>query len=341
MAAARDPDKLTGRRKAAALLITLGKDRSADVLRHLSDEDIERLTWEISAMGELRAEQRREVIHDFGEAAVARNVISLGGLEYAEELLRMALGEDKATELIDRLSASSPTVPFGFLRHLNVQQLVNFLSSEHPQTVALLLSFLQAEKAAQVLSAMDPELSADVAQRIALMDRANPEIVTEVEAVLRRKLSAVLQPARESQNVGGVDVLVNLLKHSSRMTEKTIIEALENNEPELADEIKKRMFVFENIAALDDRSIQRILREVEVRDLGLALKATPDDVKDCITRNMSTRAGQMLREDMEAAGPVRLRQVEEAQSRIVEIVRRLDEAEEIVISRGGDDELVA
>ncbi len=340
MASGRD-DKLTGRRKAAALLITLGKDRSASVLRHLSDEDIERLTWEISAMGELRAEQRREVVHEFGEAAVARNVISLGGLEYAEELLRMALGEDKATELIDRLSATSPTVPFGFLRHLNVQQLVNFLSSEHPQTVALLLSFLQAEKAAQVLSAMDPELSADVAQRIALMDRANPEIVTEVEAVLRRKLSAVLQPARESQNVGGVDVLVNLLKHSSRMTEKTIIEALEDNEPELADEIKKRMFVFENIAALDDRSIQRILREVEVRDLGLALKATPDDVKDCIIRNMSTRAGQMLREDMEASGPVRLRQVEEAQARIVEVVRRLDEAEEIVISRGGDDELVA
>jgi flagellar motor switch protein FliG len=334
-------EKLTGRRKAAALLITLGKDRSAEVLRHLSDEDIERLTWEISAMGELRPDQRRTVVDDFQEAAVARNVISLGGLEYAEELLRMALGEDKATELIDRLSATSPTVPFGFLRHLNVQQLVNFLSSEHPQTIALLLSFLQAEKAAQVLSAMDPELSADVAQRIALMDRANPEIVTEVEAVLRRKLSAVLQPARESQNVGGVDVLVNLLKHSSRMTEKTIIEALEDNEPELADEIKKRMFVFENIATLDDRSIQRILREVEVRDLALALKATPEDVKEAILRNMSTRASAMLREDMEASGPVRLRQVEEAQARIVEVVRRLDEAEEIVIARGGDDELVA
>ncbi|MCK9520593.1 MAG: flagellar motor switch protein FliG, partial [Dehalococcoidia bacterium] len=234
-------ERLTGRRKAAALLITLGKERSAEVLRHLSDDDIERLTWEISAMGELKPEQRRKVLDEFSEAAIARDVIALGGFEYAEDLLRLALGEDKATELIDRLSATSPTVPFGFLRHLNVQQLVNFLGSEHPQTIALLLSFLTAEKAAQVLSALDPEMAADVAQRVAMMDRANPDIVNEVEAVLRRKLSAVLQPARETQTVGGLDVLVNLLKKSSRMTEKTIIEALEDNEPELADQIKKRM----------------------------------------------------------------------------------------------------
>ena len=333
-------DKLSGRRKAAALLITLGKERSAEVLRHLSDDDIERLTWEISAMGELQPEQRKEVIGEFQDAAVARNVISLGGFEFAEELLRLALGEDKATELIDRLSATSPTVPFGFLRHLNVQQLVNFLGNEHPQTIALLLSFLQAEKAAQVLSTLSAEMAADVAQRIALMDRANPDIVTEVEAVLRRKLSAVLQPAREQQSVGGLDVLVNLLKKSSRMTEKTIIEALEDNEPDLAEQVKKRMFVFENVALLDDKSIQRILREVEVKDLSLALKATPETVKDAILRNMSTRASAMLREDMEATGPVRLRQVEEAQSRIVEVIRRLDDAEEIVIARGGDDELV-
>ncbi|MBE7518561.1 MAG: flagellar motor switch protein FliG [Thermoflexaceae bacterium] len=333
-------EKLSGRRKAAALIITLGKERSAEVLRHLSDEDIERLTWEISAMGELKPEQRRDVVTEFQDAAVARNVISLGGLEYAEDLLRLALGEDKASELIDRLSATSPTVPFGFLRHLNVQQLVNFLSNEHPQTIALLLSFLQAEKAAQVLSSMDPETAADVAQRIALMDRAHPDIVNEVEAVLRRKLSAVLQPARETQHVGGIEVLVNLLKQSSRMIEKTIIEALEDNEPELADEIKKRMFVFENVASLDDRSVQRILREVEVRDLALALKATPENVKDIILRNMSSRASAMLKEDMEASGPVRLKQVEEAQSRIVSVIRRLDDAEEIVIARGGDDELV-
>lgn len=333
-------DKFSGRRKAAALLITLGKERSAQVLRHMSDEDIERLTWEISAMGELHADQRRAILSEFQEAAVTNNVVSLGGLEYAEELLRLALGEDKATELIDRLSATSPTVPFGFLRHLNVQQLVNFLGSEHPQTIALLTSFLQPEKAAQVLSALDPEMASDVAQRIATMERANPDTVNEVETVLRRKLSSVLQPTRESQSVGGLDVLVNLLKKSSRMTEKTIIEALEDNEPELAEQVKKRMFVFENIGTLDDRSIQRIMREVEVRDLSLALKATPENVKDAILRNMSSRASAMLKEDMEASGPVRLRQVEEAQSRVVEVIRRLDEAEEIVIARGGDDELV-
>ena len=336
----RDSDKLEGRKKAAALLITLGRDRSAQVLRHLSDEDIERLTWEISAMGELKPEQRRNVVEEFEESAVGRNVISLGGLEYAEELLRLALGDDKAAELIDRLSATSPTVPFGFLRHLNVQQLVNFLSNEHPQTIALLTSFLQSDKAAQVLAGLEPERAADVAQRIALMERANPEIVNEVEAVLRRKLSAVLQPTRQTQTVGGIEVLVNLLKQSSRMTEKTILEALEDNEPELADEIKKRMFVFENIGTLDDRSIQRILREVEIRDLSVALKATPEGVKDCIMRNMSSRAAAMMKEDMEASGPVRLRQVEEAQARVVEVIRRLDEAEEIVIARGGDDELV-
>ncbi len=333
--------KLGGRRRAAALLITLGKERSAEVLRHLSDEDIERLTWEISALGELQPEARRDALEAFEEAAVANNVISLGGLEYAEEVLRLALGDDKAHELIDRLSATSPKVPFGFLRHLNIQQLVNFLQSEHPQTVALLLSFLTSEKAAQVLSSLDGPVAADVARRVATMERANPDVVSEVESVMRRKLSAVLQPTRETQQIGGIDVLVELLKQSNRMVEKAIIESLEDNEPELADEIKKRMFVFENISTLDDRSIQRILREVEVRDLGLALKATPEGVRDVITKNMSQRAGAMLREDMEASGPVRLRQVEEAQARIVEVIRRLDEAEEIVIARGGDDELVS
>ncbi len=332
--------KLSGRRKAAALLITLGRERSADVLRHLNDEDIERLTWEIAAMGELQPDQRRDVVADFQEAAMAGDVISLGGLDFASEVLRMAVGEDKAAELMDRLSASSPKVPFGFLRHLNVQQLGNFLGGEHPQTIALLTSFLSPDKAAQVLSSLDSELAAEVAQRIATMDRASPEIVEEVESVLRRKLSAVLQPTRQTQAVGGIDVLVNLLKQSSRMTEKTIVEALEQNEPELADEIKKRMFVFENVGLLDDRSIQRILREVDVRDLSLSLKATPDAVRDKIMKNMSSRAAAMMREDMEASGPVRLRQVEEAQSRIVDIIRKLDDAEEIVISRGGDDELV-
>ena len=332
--------KLSGRRKAAALLITLGRERSADVLRHLNDEDIERLTWEIAAMGELQPDQRRDVVADFQEAAMAGDVISLGGLEFASEVLRLAVGEDKAAELMDRLSASSPKVPFGFLRHLNVQQLGNFLGGEHPQTIALLTSFLSPDKAAQVLSSLDSELAAEVAQRIATMDRASPEIVEEVESVLRRKLSAVLQPTRQTQAVGGIDVLVNLLKQSSRMTEKTIVEALEENEPELADEIKKRMFVFENVGLLDDRSIQRILREVDVRDLSLSLKVTPDAVRDKIMKNMSSRAAAMMREDMEASGPVRLRQVEEAQSRIVDIIRKLDDAEEIVISRGGDDELV-
>lgn len=333
-------DRLTGRRKAAALLITLGKERSAEVLRHLSDDDIEHLTWEISALGELRPDQRRAVLEEFQDAAVARNVISLGGLEYAEELLRLALGEEKASELIDRLSAASPSVPFGFLRHLNVQQLTHFLVNEHPQTIALLLSFLQAEKAAQVLSALDPDLAADVAERIAAMERASPDVLAEVETVIRRKLSTVLQPTRELRAVGGIETLVNVLKHSSRITEKTIIEALEDSAPEIAEQVKKRMFVFENIAQLDDRSIQRILREVEVRDLALALKATPENVKEVILRNMSQRAAAMLREDMEAMGPVRLRQVEEAQARIVAVIRRLDEAEEIVIARGGDDELV-
>ena len=244
----------------------------------------------------------RKSSSDFEESAVARNVISLGGLEYAEDLLRLALGEDKATELIDRLSATSPTVPFGFLRHLNVQQLVNFLSSEHPQTIALLTSFLQSDKAAQVLAGLEPEMAAEVAQRIALMDRANPEIVNEVEAVLRRKLSAVLQPTRQTQTVGGIEVLVQLLKQSSRMTEKTIIEALEDNEPELAEQIKKRMFVFENIAALDDRSIQRILREVEVRTSRWRSRRPRRSCKQCILRNMSSRASAMLQEDMEASG---------------------------------------
>lgn len=332
--------ELRGRRKAAALLIAIGKERSAEVLRHLSDQDIEQLTWEISALGELSADHRRQVVEAFEDAAASRNVISLGGYEYAQDVLRLALGDSKAQELIDRLSASSPTVPFGFLRHLNAQQVAQVLSGEHPQTVALLLSFLQPEKAAQVVSSMDPHLATEVARRMATMDRADPDIVDEVEGVLRRKLSAMLQPTRQTQVVGGIEVLVNLLQRSDRTTERTIIEHLEDTDPDLASEIKGRMFVFENIASLDDRSVQRILREVEIRDLALALKATSDEVKQKILENMSARAAAMLQEDIQASGPVRMRQVEEAQARIVGVIRRLEEAEEIIIARGGDDVLV-
>lgn len=331
---------LRGRKKAAALLIAIGKERSAEVLRHLSDQDIEQLTWEISALGELKAEHRRQVVEAFEDAAASRNVISLGGYEYAQDVLRLALGDSKAQELIDRLSASSPSVPFGFLRHLNAQQVAQVLSGEHPQTVALLLSFLQGEKAAQVVSSMEPAIATEVARRIATMDRADPDIVDEVEGVLRRKLSAMLQPTRQTQAVGGIDVLVNLLQRSDRTTERTIVEHLEDTDPDLATEIKGRMFVFENIGALDDRSVQRILREVEVRDLALALKATSEAVKAKILGNMSSRAAAMLEEDMQASGPVRMRQVEEAQARIVTVIRRLEEAEEIIIARGGEDVLV-
>ncbi len=342
MVATKHPSlrSFTGKQKAAALLIALGPEMSATVLQHLRDEDIERLTWEIFSIGQLHPDTRDEVLAEMYSNVVAQEYVSIGGIEYAEEMLERALGKSRAQDIVQRLSMNSHAIPFAFLRDVDPTQLGSFLRNEHPQTIALILAYLPAERASLLLSGIPADIQSDVAVRIATMDRTTPEVVHGVETVLKKKLANVLTPHQEFAKAGGVEALVELLKQVDRGTEKAILDNLERNDPKLADEIKKRMFVFENMSLLDDRSIQRVLREVEVKDLGIALKGASEELRQRIFANMSERAAQMLEEDMASIGPLRLRNVEEAQGRIVQVIRRLDDAEEIVISRGGEDEIL-
>ena len=264
---------------------------------------------------------------------LAQQYIAEGGIGYAKELLDKALGQEKAQEVISKLTASLQVRPFEFVRKTDPSQLLNFIQVEHPQTIAMILSYLTASQAAMVLGALPPEKQADVAKRIAMMDRTSPDVIKEVERVLERRLSSLVN--QDYTIVGGVDAIVNILNTVDRSTEKHIMESLEIEEPELADEIRKKMFVFEDILLLDDRAIQRVLRDVENSDLGIALKGANEDVQNAIFNNLSKRLAAMIKEDMEFMGPVRMKDVEEAQQKIVSVIRKLEDAGEIVISRGG------
>lgn len=329
---------LTGKQKAAILMISLGPEKSAQIFKHLREEEIEQLTLEIANIRKVSTEDKEGVVNEFHDLLVAKEYISSGGIDYAKQVLEKALGPQKTTEIIGRLTATLQVKPFDFVRKTDPAQLLNFIQSEHPQTIALIIAYLDAEKAAAILSALPPERQADVARRIAIMDRTSPDIIREVERLLERKLSSVV--SEDFTSAGGVQSVVEILNKVDRTTEKTIMESMEVQDPELAEEIKKRMFVFEDIIQLDDRAIQQILREVDSKDLALALKGSSEEVAAKIQRNMSKRAADMLKEDMDYMGPVRLRDVEDAQQRIVNVIRKLEEAGEIVVARGGGDEIV-
>jgi len=329
---------LTGRQKAAILLISLGPELSGQIFRHLTDEEIEQLTLEIASLRRVDSDTRAEVLDEFHEMVMAQEYIAQGGIEYAKELLEKGLGPQKAAEIIHRLTASLHVRPFDFARKTDPAQLLNFIQHEHPQTIALILAYLNPEQAGQILSSLPAELQVEVAKRLATLDRTSPEVLEEVEATLERRLSAFV--TQDFTVAGGIDVAVDILNRVDRATEKTIMDALEEEDPELAEEIKKRMFVFEDIVLLSDRDIQMIVREVDSSEWALALKTASEEVQQRIFKNMSKRAAEMLKEEMEYLGPVRLRDVEEAQQKIVSIIRRLEEAGEIVVVRGGEDELV-
>lgn len=331
-------DSLTGKEKAAVLLISLGPENSAKIFKHLKDEEIEQLTLEIANIRSVTPELKQKVLEEFYEVCLAQKYISEGGIQYAKEILDKALGQDKALDVINRLTVSLQVRPFDFVRKADPKQLLNFIQGEHPQTIALVLSYLRPDQAATVLSALPQEIQPDVAKRIAKMDRTSPDIIKEVERVLERKLSSVV--TEDYTTTGGIQSVVDILNSVDRSTEKSIIENLEVEDVELAEDIRKRMFVFEDIISLDSRAIQRVLREVENSDLSLALKGSSQEVANVIYSNMSKRLAEMIKEDMEYMGPVKLRDVEDAQQRIVSIIRKLEDAGEIVISRGGGDELI-
>ena len=334
----RQSSEVSGIQKAAILLISLGPERSANIFKHLKEDEIESLTLEIANTRSVSSAVKDQVLDEFYEICLAQQYIAEGGITYAKELLEKALGVDKAREVIGKLTASLQVRPFEFVRKTDATQLLNFIQDEHPQTIALILSYLSSSQAATIISSLAPDKQADVAKRIAMMDRTSPDVIKEVEKVLERKLASLMN--QDYTIVGGVDSIVEILNTVDRGTEKHIMETLEIEEPELADEIRKKMFVFEDILSLDDKSIQRVLREVDNNELAVALKGAVEEVQNVIFNNMSKRLAAMIREDMEYMGPVRLKDVEEAQQRIVNVIRKLEDSSEIIISRGGGDEII-
>ncbi|MBN1172246.1 MAG: flagellar motor switch protein FliG, partial [Micromonosporaceae bacterium] len=304
------------------------------------ESEVEELTAEIVRLGAVENAIAEDVLIEFEELATANRYAGEGGIAYARALLEASLGKERAGEIVARLSSIFMDVPFGFLQQADPRQVLSFIQDEHPQTIALVLAHMPAILASQVLSGLPGEQQADVANRIAIMDRTSPDIIRQVEATLERKLSSVLQPS-ELSTVGGIDPLVEIINRSDRATERMILEGLQNKNPELADEIRAKMFMFEDVVTLDDRGIQQIVRMVETADLATALKGVRPDVRQKIMSNLSERAAENLAEEIELLGPVRLRNVEEAQAKIIQVIRSLEESGQLVIRRADDDELVA
>ena len=337
MASSTD-NSLTGTQKAAILLIALGPEMSSAVFKHLKEEEIEDLTLEIANTRSISPQVKEDVINEFYEICLAQQYIAEGGIGYAKELLEKALGADKALDVIGKLTASLQVKPFEFVRKTDATQLLSFIQDEHPQTIALILSYLSPTQSALIISALPQENQADVARRIATMDRTSPDVIQEVERVLESKLANLVN--QDYTQIGGVDQVVEILNTTDRGTEKHIMEILEIEDPELADEIRKKMFVFEDILLLDNKAIQRVLRDVDNNDLELALKGTNEEVQNAIFTNLSKRLAEMIKEDMEFMGPVRMKDVEDAQQKIVNVIRKLEDSGEIIISRGGGDEVI-
>jgi len=328
----------TGREKAAMLLISLGPEKSAEIFKHLKEEEIEQLTLEIANIRTVTPDEKEKVLEEFYQICLAQEYIAEGGIGYAKEILEKALGTQKALDVINKLTVSLQVRPFEFVRKTDPSQLLNFIQKEHPQTIALILAYLKPQQASVVMAALPQDKQADVARRIATMDRTSPEVIKEVERILEKNLSSLV--TEDFTAAGGVQAIVNILNAVDRGTEKYIMETLEIEDTDLAEEIRRRMFVFEDILTLDNRSIQRFLRDVDNNQLALALKGATEEVQKVIYANMSKRLAEMIREDIEFMGPVRLKDVEEAQQKIVNIIRKLEDAGEIVISRGGGDEII-
>ncbi|HNW45892.1 MAG TPA: flagellar motor switch protein FliG [Thermotogota bacterium] len=328
----------SGVRKASVLLLTLGTEKASRILKHMSDEDIERLTLELAKLEKVNDNEKKSVLTEFVTNFRAREFMASGGIEYARDMLEKAVGVEKALEILERLTSNLQVKPFDFLKKTDPMQLVNVLQNEHPQTIALILCYLLPKQAAQVIGSLPEGLKAEVVKRIAMLDKANPEVVREVERVLERKVSTFV--TQDFAQVGGLDTVVEFMNSLDRTTEKEILDKLSETDPELSEEIRRHMFVFEDVVKLDDRSMQMVLREVDTKDLSRALKGASEEILNKIVSNLSKRAGQLLKEEIEFLGPLRVVDVEEAQQKIVNVIRRLEESGEIFIARGGGEELI-
>ena len=331
--------KNNGIRKAAILLISLGPDTSAQILKLLPEFMIEKVTYEIANIERVTPEEREKVIDDFIDTASANKYVIDGGIDYAKELLQKALGSQRAKEVMDVLEQMKQSEkPFSIARKADTRQLTNLLLNEHPQTIALIMCYMQPEKAATVLSQFPDELQTEIAERLGTISRTSPAVIKKIEKIMENKFSNIVES--ETENIGGVQTLVEILNSVDRSTERNILINLEETQPELANTVKLNLIVFEDIINLDRNSIQRTLREVSNEDLALALKGSSEEVAGIIYSNMSKRAAELLKEDIQFMGPVRLSTVEEAQQRIVAVIRRLDEAEDIIITRGDQNAVI-
>jgi flagellar motor switch protein FliG len=334
----RTPLRLRGRHKAAVLLVALGPEKAAEIFKHLRDDEIESLSLEMAKLSQIDHESVESVFDELVATVQAYDSLAAGGVDYARDVLERALGPERAAEIIGRLSTVIEMRPFEFLRRTPPEHIVTFLRAEAPQTIALVIANLHTTLAAQVLAHLPEGEQADIAMRIARMSETPPAVVKEIEAVMRQKLATVVQ--QEYSATGGVKSLADILNFTDRTTERNVLDTLTEEDAELGEEVRRLLFVFEDIAKLDDRSIQLVLREADQRDLALALRGVEDNVKERILGNMSERGATLLREEMDYQPPQRKRVVEEAQGRIVAIVRRLEDAGALVIGRGGSDTIV-
>ena len=331
--------ELSSKEKAAILMISLGENNAAKLYKYLSEDEIEQLTLTLSGMQRVDAKVKEAVVKEFYEICLAQEFISEGGLGYARAVLEKALGQEKADQLIERLSSSLQVRPFEFVRKAESIHISNLVYNESPQTIALLLSYIDPKQAADVIINLPPDTQVEVIRRIANMASVQPEYIQEVERIMEKRLASM--GLSDKTVVGGIDSVVQIINSIDRGTEKFILESLEAGDADLADDIRRRMFVFEDIIKLSNQAIQRVLKEVETADVTIALKGATEEVKKTVFANVSKRVQEMMVDDMQVMGPVRVRDVEAAQQRIVNVIRQLEEAGEIIVSRGeGDDVIV-
>jgi len=334
-----DSEDIPGLRKAAVLLLSMDQDTAAQVMQRLDKRDIEEVSRAIASMDRIKGEERGAIVEEFYNLALASNYMEEGGMAYARKLLSKSLSKDDAEEVCKQVERSVNASPFQFLNEAESANLLTFIQDEHPQTIALILSHLPAAKASEILVGLPSTKQIEVVKRIANMEQTNPEVIKEVERGLEHRLSAMIHQTFEK--TGGVETVAEMLNLADRATEKGILESLETDDPDLVESIRRLMFVFEDILMVDDRGIQSVLKEIDNADLGLALRTASDELKDKIFKNMSERAVQLIKEDMEYMGPVRVSDVESAQQKIVDVVRRLEDAGEIIIAgHGGEKDLV-
>lgn len=334
----RVENQLSSKEKAAILLICLGEDHAARIYKYLNEDEIEQLTLSLSAVHRVSPRMKEEVLEEFYEICLAQEYISEGGIGYARTVLEKALGADRAEELINRLSSSLQVRPFDFIRKADSAHILNLVSNESPQTIALLLSYVEPKQASEVIINLPPEVQVEVIRRIANMGSVQPEYIQEVERILEKRLSSM--GLSDKMVVGGIDSVVSIINSIDRGTEKFILETLDVSDSELAEDIKKCLFIFEDIVKLSNQAIQRVLKEVDTSDVTIALKGTTDEVKNAILSNLSKRLQDMILDDMQVMGPVRVKDVEAAQQRIVNTVRQLEDAGEIIVSRGEGDDII-